>query len=262
MATYHSIAIIGAGNLAWHLAPELENAGHTITEVYSRDKKNAAALVKKLYNAEINTSLDFRQSEAGIIILAVADDAIEVLAPQIQLPATAILVHTSGAQPLDKLGFAGTPRVGVFYPLQTFSKAKKVVWPEIPILIESEDIYTANILYKIAKSISKNVQKISDEKRLAIHTAAVFSCNFPNFLMILAEEILRAKKLDFDLLKPLVAETFTKVLAIGPRQSLTGPAKRGDLETLDRHMAFLQKNEELTKVYRLISQMILDKNNY
>lgn len=260
MDGFQAIAMIGAGNLAWHLAPELENAGHKITEVYSRNKKNAAALVKKLYNAEVNVSLDFSQSQADIFIMAVSDDAIEEIAPTIKLPANAMLVHTSGGQPLDKLGYAGTENIGVFYPLQTFSKAKQVSWSEIPILIEAENSQSTNRLYKLGKSISKNVQKVNAEKRLAIHVAAVISCNFPNFLMMLSEQLLKKEKLDFSLLKPLIAETFTKVLAIGPENSLTGPARRGDLETLDRHMNYLNQNSEISEIYHLLSQMILDKN--
>lgn len=260
MDGFQTIGMIGAGNLAWHLAPELENAGHKITEVYSRNKKNAAALVKKLYNAEVNVSLDFSQSQADIYIMAVADNAIEELAPAINLPADAILAHTSGGQPLDKLGYAGTENIGVFYPLQTFSKAKQVSWGEIPILIEAENTKTLHVLHKLGKSISKNVQKVNEDKRLAIHVAAVISCNFPNFLMMLVEHLLKKEKLDFSLLNPLIAETFTKVLAIGPEKSLTGPARRGDLETLDRHMTYLNQKSEISEIYHLLSQMILDKN--
>lgn len=261
MDDFKSIAMIGAGNLAWHLAPELENAGHKITEVYSRKKKNASALVKKLYNAEVNISLDFSKSEADIFILAVADDAIEEIAPEIILPPDAVLAHTSGAMPLDKLGYAVTPNIGVFYPLQTFSKQKRIEWKNIPIFIEAENSFTTKTLYRLGRNISKNVKKIDAAKRLAIHVAAVFACNFSNNLMIEAEKLLKKESLDFDILKPLIAETFSKILAIGPTQALTGPARRGDLETLDRHMNYLRKNEDLAEVYRLISQQILDKNH-
>lgn len=258
MTDYQSIAMIGAGNLAWHLASELENAGHNITEVYSRNKKNANALVKRLYNAEINVSLDFRQSQADIFILAVSDNAIEEVAAKIQLPPEALLAHTSGGQSIDKLGYAGTSNLGVFYPLQTFSKAKKVNWAEIPILVESVNKNTTTLLYKMGRSISKNVQKTSADKRLTVHAAAVFSCNFPVFMMKMAEQLMNNEKIDFSLLRPLIAETFTKVLAIGPEKSLTGPASRGDLETLDRHMNYLQQHERFSEVYQLLSQMILD----
>jgi predicted short-subunit dehydrogenase-like oxidoreductase (DUF2520 family) len=65
--------------------------------------------------------------------------------------------------------------------------------------------------------------------------------------------------LSFDYLKPLIVETVTKSLSIGPEQAQTGPAKRGDLQTLDKHMQFLQHDEALASLYQTISQHILDR---
>ena len=76
MADRYNIAIIGSGNVAWHLAPELENAGHRVVEVFSRDPKNGKALIKRLYNAEQNFTTDFSASEAEIFIMCISDDAI------------------------------------------------------------------------------------------------------------------------------------------------------------------------------------------
>ena len=45
------IAILGAGNVAWHLAPALENAGHMITEVYARDIEKAGRITERVYAA-------------------------------------------------------------------------------------------------------------------------------------------------------------------------------------------------------------------
>ena len=48
--------MIGAGNLAWHLAPALDNAGFVIKEVYSRNPKHAEVLTERLYQAEVKAS--------------------------------------------------------------------------------------------------------------------------------------------------------------------------------------------------------------
>ena len=133
-----SVSFAGSGNLAWHLAPALDNAGYSVREVYSRNPAHAAALVERLYEAEVKATLDFSTSDSRIFIIAVSDDAIEEVAREIILPDDAILVHTSGSQPLSKLGYAATPDIGVFYPLQTFSKARKLEFKDVPIFIESE----------------------------------------------------------------------------------------------------------------------------
>jgi predicted short-subunit dehydrogenase-like oxidoreductase (DUF2520 family) len=258
VADYFNIAIIGSGNVAWHLAPELENAGHRVREIFSRNPKNAKALQKRLYNAEINLSLDFSQSEIDIIIISVSDDAIEEVAREVALPENAIIVHTSGSQPISKLGYTGTDNIGVFYPLQTFTRGKKIEFEEIPMLIEAENRQTLKSLKRLAGSISKNIYTIDSKDRMAIHVAAVFACNFSNYLFAVAEQILNKQGFELDILRPLIAETLNKSLDIGPKDAQTGPAVREDLETLDRHMAFLEKSE-YKELYRLITEKILNR---
>lgn len=257
MADYYNISIIGSGNVAWHLAPELENAGHRIIEVYSRNQQNAKKLQNRLYHAELNTGLDFSNSQSEIFMLCISDDAIEEVAQEIVLPDHAILIHTSGSQSISMLGYAATENIGVFYPLQTFTKSKRISFEDIPILIESENNDTAKVLNKIGKSISKKVLKVRTKDRIAIHIAAVFACNFTNHMFASAEKILTKQGFKFDLLRPLIAETINKSLDIGPKNAQTGPAARGDLKILDKHMAFLD-GSEYQELYRLITEKILN----
>lgn len=251
------ISIIGSGNVAWHLAPALDNAGYPVVEVYSRNKNNAKKLVNRLYQAELKTDLDFSKSISEVFIIAVSDDAIEEVAREIVVPEDAIVAHTSGASSLGLLEFIASDHTGVFYPLQTFSKNKPVNFKEIPICIESTSDYTEDTLATIAKTISDEIYKIDSDSRRALHLAAVFACNFTNHCLKLAEDILEAEKLPFHLLKPLITETINKSLSIGPSNAQTGPAKRHDFETLDKHLAYI-KDEELSELYRMISQHIVD----
>ncbi len=251
------ISFIGSGNVAWHLAPALDNAGYTVVEVYSRNKKNAKELVNRLYQAEVKLDLDFSNSTSEIFVIAVSDDAIEEVAREVVVPDNSIVAHTSGASSLGLLEFIATDHSGVFYPLQTFSKKKSVNFGEIPICIESTSDYAEDMLNTMAKSISNEIYKIDSESRRALHLAAVFACNFTNHCLKLSEDILHSEKLPFDILKPLITETINKSLSIGPSNAQTGPAKRHDFETLDKHLDYI-KDQELAELYRLISQHIVD----
>jgi predicted short-subunit dehydrogenase-like oxidoreductase (DUF2520 family) len=254
-----SVSFIGSGNLAWHLAPALDNTDFPVKEVFSLHQKNAKALAERLYQAEVKSSLDFSSSPSRLFIISVNDDAIQDIAQDIVLPPDSIVVHTSGSQTMGVLGYTGTENIGVFYPLQTFTKTQKVDFKEIPILIESENSDTERILMTMGKAISKKVYKISSENRKSLHVAAVFASNFTNHMITIAQEILENKGLDLELLKPLIVETINKSLAIGPETAQTGPAKRGDLEILDKHIEFLQSDEKVSEIYRIISQHILDR---
>lgn len=254
-----SVSFIGSGNLAWHLAPALDNSGFAVREVYSRNPIHAEALVERLYEAEVKTTLDFSTSSSSVFVVATSDDAIGEIVGEIVLPDDAILVHTSGSQPLSVLSYAATANVGVLYPLQTFSKNRKVDFSTIPVFVESGNAKTEKVLLAMAKAVSGDVVKITSHERLALHVAAVFAANFTNHMLLLAQEIMKENSLSFDWLKPLIAEMITKSLAIGPENAQTGPARRSDFKTLDNHVAFLSDNESLGELYKLISQDIVDR---
>lgn len=258
---YYKISIVGAGNVGSHLATVLESAGHAIREVYSRNINNAQALCEQLYEAEVNQDLNFSSSDADIIILAVPDDKIEEVAEKLLMPANVILLHTSGSMPMEVLE-KNYSACGVMYPLQTFSKNKPVNFLEIPILVEGSDQETQKIILRLSKSISKRVEVMSSKQRAVLHISAVFACNFTNHMMSVAEDMTNSHQINFDLLKPLIAETINKSLSAGPKVAQTGPAIRGDMATLERQEAFLKKEDkQLAKIYRLVSQSIINMHS-
>ncbi len=256
------VSVIGSGNVAWHLAPELDNHGYFVTEVYSRDPTNAQKLINRLYNASLKTNLDFSNSDSIVFIIAIADDNIIEIAKEIALPDEAILVHTSGGQPLEVLDFASTENIGVFYPLQTFSKNKKVKFTNIPICVETRNDYTKNLLTTIGKKISNHVIFVKEEERKILHIAAVFACNFTNHMLTLSQDLTKSKDLDFGILKPLIIETIEKALDIGPDEAQTGPAIRKDFQIIQNHLADLENNNDLKSIYNLITQHIINRYNY
>ena len=212
-----------------------------------------------MYQAEVKATLDFSTSDSAVFIIATSDDAIQDISREIILPDEAVLVHTSGSQPLNLLQFAATTHLGVFYPLQTFSKSKKVDFREIPLFIESSDEKTEDMMMPLAKAISNQVHKIGSEERKALHVAAVFASNFTNHMLTMAHDILQQNSLNFDWLIPLITETINKSIAMGPEEAQTGPAKRGDLEVLDEHLEFLREQKLVAEIYKLVSQHIIDR---
>lgn len=253
-----SISFIGAGNLAWHLAPALDNSGYQVKEVFSLNAKHAESLSDQLYLAEAKDSLDFSGSDSRIFIVAVSDNAIRQVAQEIVLPDNALLVHTSGGISIDELGFAAASASGVFYPLQTFTKNRKAIFKGLPIFVEANEPEAEEMLFEMGRALGGNIHKMPSPQRAALHLAAVFASNFTNHMISLAENISDRHEIQFDWLKPLIRETIDKNLSLGPRQSQTGPAKRGDLETLDKHLELLKDDKKVAEIYQLISQHIID----
>lgn len=253
-----SISFIGSGNLAWHLAPALDNHGYSVREVFSQTPSHAEALTDRLYNAVVKDSLDFSTSSSRIFFIAVSDSAIESIAQEIILPDGALLIHTSGSISIEALNFAASAATGVFYPLQSFSKNRKAEFKSLPIFVESEDDEAEELLFEMGRALGGNIQKISSEQRAALHLAATFASNFSNHMLMAAERLSQKHNLSFAWLKPLIRETIEKSLVLGPFEAQTGPAKRGDLPVLDKHLELLNDDEKLSEIYRVISQHILD----
>ena len=250
-----NIVILGSGNIATHLGRAFKMAGQTISQVWSRDITNAIALADTLAAEAIDSMFDLDRS-ADLFIIAVNDIAIRQVALELKLN-DQLLVHTSGSTGLSALEGAST-KIGVFYPLQTFSKIKSVDFRQIPIIIEANVPEVLAIIRAVADRLSEKVIELNSEQRKTLHVGAVFACNFTNHLFGLAQELLEEKGLDYELLKPLIEETLNKIEMNNPVSVQTGPAIREDQATIQAHLDLLKHNPDLSELYTKLSQSIVN----
>lgn len=247
------IVLIGAGNVATHLGTALKIAGNEIIQVYSRTEKSASDLAKKLAS-KFTANLSEISPNADLYIISVSDDIVGLLLSQLNI-GNKLIVHTSGFLSMDILDHF-SENVGVLYPLQTFSKSQEVDMKKVPVCIEANTLENLNRIKSIAEQISYDVREVSSEQRMKIHIAAVFACNFPNFMYTIANNLLSDARLDFDILKPLILETARKVQDINPVDAQTGPAKRGDQKVITSHMELLKDYPAYRELYQIITDQI------
>ncbi|RZK20793.1 MAG: DUF2520 domain-containing protein [Pedobacter sp.] len=247
------IVLLGSGNVATNLAKALNAKGENVVQVYSPNLLNAKLLAAQI-NAEAIDDLSKVVSTADLYIVSVKDDAIEEVASQLA-HVNGLVVHTSGTTDI-KLLSAHLAQTGVFYPLQTFSKIKAVSFDHIPLCIEANDQDQLLLLKQLASKLSNQVYELDGEKRKVLHLAAVFACNFPNHLFSLANEILEENGLNFNIIRPLIAETADKVMGNLPENVQTGPAIRGDETTMNKHLGMLENKPELQHIYQTLSNSI------
>lgn len=246
-----NIVFIGAGNLATNLSLTLKNAGYSILQVYSRTEKSAKELAQKIncdYTVDINNL-----KKADIYFIAVRDNVINQLLNKYNF-ADKFIVHTAGSISIDIFKNI-TDNYGVFYPIQTFSKYRKVDFKNIPICIEANNLKSLQLLQTIAADISGDVRLINSEQRKIIHLAAVIACNFVNHLYSISADILNKGNIPFDIIKPLIIETANKIIDNDPHNVQTGPAVRNDTQIIEKHLRMLD-DDNLKNIYRLISDDI------
>lgn len=250
-----NIVLVGSGNVATQLGRAFKMAGQDIVQVWSRDIDHARELADTLASEPISDLFDLDR-KADLYIISVKDEAIKELALELKV-GDKLIVHTSGSTGIDVLE-GSSSKIGVFYPLQTFSKVKSVDFRQIPIAIEGNTPEVASTIHAIADRLSEKVIELSSEQRKALHVAAVFACNFTNHLYALSQELLTEQHLDFELLRPLITETANKVLLNDPINMQTGPAVRGDQSILDAHLDLLTGKPELKELYQKLSQSIVN----
>jgi predicted short-subunit dehydrogenase-like oxidoreductase (DUF2520 family) len=249
-----SVSFIGAGNVAIHLAKSLSSTGIIINEICSKNDVSAQNLAAK--TGAKATTLEKLSNTSDLYIIAIKDDQLEGLTINLK---DKLVVHTSGSVSMQVLSPI-SKNIGVFYPLQTFTKHKQVDFKTIPMCIESSSTMAAKSLIELANKISSNVQEVTSEQRKKLHLAAVFACNFSNHFYSIADEILKESNLSLNLLKPLITETAFKINSISPKEAQTGPAIRKDITTIEDQLNQLKDKPEYRKLYNFVTQSI--QNNY
>jgi predicted short-subunit dehydrogenase-like oxidoreductase (DUF2520 family) len=247
------IILLGAGNVATHLGFALKKAGHEILQVYSRSASSSQELSKKLKSKPVTDAAKI-SSLADFYIISISDSSLPGFIKSFPIKNKTI-VHTSGSVGMNVFN-KKFQSYGVFYPLQTFSKDRKINLDEVPILIEGNNSKSFDVIKKVADTITPFVFEIDSATRKVIHLSAVIANNFTNHLFVQAEKILAKKNIPFPLLGPLLHETIIKAILLTPGESQTGPAKRGDTKIIEEHLKMLKKDPSLTKIYKLLSESI------
>ncbi len=258
----YRISIVGAGNVAFRMALFLQGAGHQVECVCARDIEKAEKIVRALKRTRSDAfaTTDFSQiPQSDILVLAVSDNAIGQVASQLANKVQ-FTVHTSGATDVKVLADAGLENYGVFYPLMTLSKNKNLDIRMVPFLIEASGKEQEEKLANLVKTLKAEYNICNSQKRLKMHTAAVFTTNFVNYMLTMAYEISHP---DFTFLLPSAIEAVRKAFLHTPMTAQTGPALRKDMNTLEKHMQLLEEGgyAEHLEIYRQLSKCIMERYN-
>jgi len=246
------IVIIGTGNVASVLGQRMRQAGHLIKQVYGRNEHAALMLAREL-DASACSDWNMIANEAQCYVVALSDQALV----DKQLPLRLgdhLVVHTAGSVSMHSLRDI-TTNYGVFYPLQSIRRKMDSSIP-IPVMIDAVRADSKRTLTGLAHSIGSSTAEADDEKRLRYHVSAVVANNFTNYLFTLVQDYCNKEGLDFSNLLPLLDETISRIHQYPAIETQTGPARRGDLATIENHLELLTQEPQLRELYKNISEQI------
>lgn len=243
-----TVNLIGYGNVASHLLTAFQKTDSVkVLQIYTRN------IPENLPKNTVFVHAIEDLEPADVVLLTVTDDTIAEVSENLPFR-NRLVVHTSGSMNLKTLHEKN--RRGVWYPLQTFTKGREISLKKTPICVEAEDEKDLQLLQTLAGLISKEVHVISSEERKKLHLAAVWGNNFSNHLFHQAALFLEANDLSFELLKPLLFETVQKLETLSPEKAQTGPAIRGDHNTIEAQLHLLPEGIQ-RELYTLFTESII-----
>ncbi len=245
-----SIAIVGSGNLAWHLAAVVPEKVAVVARYAVPEGEGWTVPL-----------INFKELEAlqpQAVFLAVPDNQIANASQHLAqwLPSDTLVFHTSGATPVNRIADHFAHR-GVLWPIRSLRKGETVSnWLDLPLVIHGTDDVASDYLDALAHRLSRSVAQLNDAQRAQLHLAAVFSNNFVSALYEVAYRLCREQKIPFELLLPIIRNTAGREDGKSPASRQTGAAARGDTATIKRHLALLQQ-PKYQELYRELSDLIL-----
>ena len=216
------ISIVGAGRAGSSFANALSRVGHDVDVVHHDDLSSI--------------------TDPALVIVCVPDDAIAEVAARLVVRDDRVVAHAAGSRTLEVL--APHPRVGSLHPLMalpTGSDAERLIGATYCVAGDP-------LVKEVALSLGGRVITLRDDQRTIYHAAAVVASNHLVALMGQVRSLAESIDLSLEDFLPLAQQTLVDVARFGPDDALTGPASRGDMATIDAHLAAIPESERATYV--------------
>ena len=217
-----NISIVGAGRAGSSFASALELVGHDVELVHHDDLSSIG--------------------DSALVILCVPDDAIANVAASIVPREERVIAHVAGSRNLDVL--APHPRVGSLHPLMALpsgSDAERLIGATYCVAGDQ-------LVLEVALSLAGRVITLDDDQRTIYHAAAVVASNHLTALMGQVRTLAESIGLTLEDFLPLSQQSLVDGARFGPDDALTGPASRGDMATIDAHLAAIPESERSSYV--------------
>jgi predicted short-subunit dehydrogenase-like oxidoreductase (DUF2520 family) len=170
-----------------------------------------------------------------LAIIATPDDEVARVASRITPVGTTVVIHLSGSLGLEVLG--DHPRRGSLHPLVPLPT------PEV-----GADRLRSGVTFAVAgdaltRTLAEHLGgtpvEVDEDRRTLYHAAATIAANHLVALLGQVERVAASAGLPLEAFAGLVRAATEDALTLSPRDALTGPAARGDWDTVERHRSEL-----------------------
>lgn len=244
------LGIIGSGRAAWAFATSWQQASLPLIGIVSRD---ASRPIHSFNHARVEESTLLEQSDA--ILLAVSDDALPQLASRLAevAPQSTLLFHASGLLPAAL--FATHEFSASIHPLLSLPRVgDPVALSGVVATVEGNDDAVA-IATQLSSAIGLRPIRIDGQAKPLYHAAAVIGSNLVALLCSISEDLIsRNPEIAASDVAELARSAIANWESTTGNARFTGPAARGDAETIRQHLAALREKPETRELYAALSR--------
>ena len=218
-----TVRIIGPGRAGSSLAIALGRAGWDVLPGLGR-----------------GDAVDDAAVGADLLVIATPDATIAAVAAAVAPSEHVVIAHLSGSLGLAPL--QGHPRAAVLHPLVALPDAERGAERLVGAwfgLASTGDPLAAEVV----ASLRGKVVHVAEVDWARYHAAAVIGSNHLVALLGQVERVAASIGAPIDAFLDLARGSLADVAALGAAAALTGPIRRGDLATVQRHLDALPAEE-------------------
>jgi predicted short-subunit dehydrogenase-like oxidoreductase (DUF2520 family) len=254
------VTIIGYGRLGQHLLRWLLKAGYPVVGIFNR---STMPMNPELFQARYMGEFPESSEQLGdLVILCVSDSAIPAMVSRLygmDLDGKCV-VHTSGAISSAVLSDLRDRKahIGSLHPLQTFGPiGKKNPFKDVFFSLEG-DWKCIELLLDMCRNLGGQPHQTDAKGKALLHLACVWVSNYMHVLFHAAQQVAGTGQMSTaqaqKMLAPLIQQTIENANEMGPVAALTGPASRGDIESVHRHTELMHGSGEMAELYKSLAK--------
>ncbi len=244
--TTPTVGFIGAGRMAQALAVALDASGYSVVAVSSRTPASAQRLAAAVPGVMVCAQAQGVADAASLVFITTPDDAIAAVDAAVAWQGGQVVAHCSGSLASGVLAHAQAcgAAVASAHPITTAPGfGLPAAWFEGVGFGAEGDAAALRVLRELVSAIGGYLFEIAPERKALYHLAGVVACNHLVTLLAMAEDLMAAAGVDPQVAAPalrhIAGQTLANAARFGLPGALSGPVARGDLGTVQRHLAGL-----------------------
>lgn len=250
-----NIGFYGAGKVGTSLAIYFKQRGLAVSGFYSRNAAQAEESATLSATATFST-IESLVKQSDWIFIAVSDTYIEEVAAQLAPHITHhLLFHCSGAAPSTILN---VPNGYALHPLYAFPSKETPLHEDVLFTLEGGP-HVEEVMHQLAV-LRNPIQQLDATQKAKYHAACVMASNYVNGLVYASQQLFQSigfsEEMAQNAYKHLFLQNAQNIFERGAVQALTGPIERGDVTTVEKHLAALTAEEQV--LYKALGRVVTD----